>query len=111
MNCCKHRKKLKFFFAAGREFTWKKAKQNDENQSFKDEKIEESEKEKAIKKEDETVSKKLVSSEDTNEPTSCALKFWDFFLLFSCNLQSTDAFQDLTPQMLLSAQYSHERKL
>uniref|UniRef100_A0A0R3RR04 Smg4_UPF3 domain-containing protein n=1 Tax=Elaeophora elaphi TaxID=1147741 RepID=A0A0R3RR04_9BILA len=56
--------------SAGREFFSKKTKQNDENQSFKAEKIEELEKEKRMKKVDETVFKKAISSEDTTGSTS-----------------------------------------
>ncbi|CAG9534668.1 unnamed protein product [Cercopithifilaria johnstoni] len=55
--------------SAGKEFFSKKTKQNDENQSFKTEKIEELEKEK-IRKDDETACKKSISSEDTTGPIS-----------------------------------------
>lgn len=63
-------------FAAGKEFFSKKTKQNDENPISKAEKIEGLEREKKIKKADETVSKKLISSEDAAGPTSFVfLKF------------------------------------
>ncbi|KAL3989930.1 hypothetical protein ACH3XW_29640 [Acanthocheilonema viteae] len=55
--------------SASREFFSKKTKQNNENQGLKAEKIEELEGKK-IRKEDETVFKKLTLSEDTTEPTS-----------------------------------------
>ncbi|EFO23381.2 hypothetical protein LOAG_05102 [Loa loa] len=47
-----------------------KTKQNDENQSFKAEKVEGLESEKKIRKEDETVFNKIISSNDIIGPTS-----------------------------------------
>ncbi|KAM3728493.1 putative regulator of nonsense transcript 3B [Dirofilaria immitis] len=56
--------------SASRDLFPKKTKQNDNNQRFKAEKIEELERDKKIKKEDETISKKIIPSEDIIKPTS-----------------------------------------